>query len=219
MDYRARLKLRLELLMKKQKITNELLAKETGISMSSINRIRMGRSNPTVETLITICDFFNISLQDIIAPEDGEVTNNMYENNEPISVVNSVLENNISLIKWESISVDSTLYKKREDLLQLINNITSDMFGVFTPREYGPIPKNSLVIIDTARKLISGDLVLTKNIQTSGISIVEYLQDIDQDYVSSLVPPSDNQEKKYFPLENFQVIGVILEFRNKLKEY
>lgn len=210
MDYKTRLKLRIESLMKKNKVTNELLSKETGISMSSINRIRMGRSNPTVDTLLAICNFFGISLQDLANPNNEEFLNDTESTN-----VESV-ENNISLIKWENIGIKYFSDTEAPDYLQLNNNFSSSMFAVFTPREYGIIPKKSLLIIDAKIKPITGDLIIAKNKETSGISIVEYLQDIDNDYVCS-ISLSDNQEKKYHHVSNFEIIGVIIEFRNKLK--
>lgn len=213
MDYKTRLKLRIESLMKKHKVTNELLSKETGISMSSINRIRMGRSNPTVDTLLAICNFFGISLQNLANSNDEELFNKTEATNVELE------ENNISLIKWENLSINSFFDIEPPNFIQLNNNFSPSLFAVFTPKEYGIIPKKSLLIIDTKIKPTTGDFIITKNKETLGISIVEYLQDLDKDYVCSISLSTENQEKKYYPISNFELIGVVIEFRNKLKEY
>ena len=53
-------------LLDENKISTKVLSDATGISIALINNLKRGDGNPTIGTLNTICQFFNISLSELL---------------------------------------------------------------------------------------------------------------------------------------------------------
>ena len=52
-------------LMFKSKIDSARLSEQTGIAVSTLNSLKRGEGNPTLSTLLSLANFFNISLSDL----------------------------------------------------------------------------------------------------------------------------------------------------------
>jgi len=70
----------LNLLLTKNNVDVKTLHKHTGISIPSINALRRGEGNPTLETLLALSKFFNISINELIS------TNHQSIQKKPISI-------------------------------------------------------------------------------------------------------------------------------------
>lgn len=59
----------LKTLRKFRSLTQEKFSKEIGIKRCSLGAYEEGRATPDIETLLTICDYFNITLDDLVKKE------------------------------------------------------------------------------------------------------------------------------------------------------
>lgn len=214
MSYKENLKFNLENLIKKHNVTNEVLAEKTGISRSSINRIRMNKGNPTVETLISICDFFGVTVQELTG--DEPLSQQISFENSDVNTIR-MDSNRVPLIKWDSL--ESILLPNSSKQTNRPNTkFTGSLFASVTPKEYKNIPKESLLIFDKITKPNHGDYVLVINTQTSIINIAEYVQDISNAYIKSCLPEISNQhDLPLILLDNYNIFGVVLESRKMFR--
>lgn len=215
MSYKENLKHNLDQLMKKHNVTNEILAEKTGISRSSINRIRMNKGNPTVETLLSICDYFNVSLQNLTDSIKSQISHT-FSKEKKIDLI-TIDSFEIPIIQWDNLLsfLNSENFINRE--------IISDLYAVLTPMDYSNIPKNSMLIISKNRKPAHGNFILVQENQTKIINVAEYVQDISGEYIKScLAEKLGAIDTQLVSLEKFKIIGVILESRKvfiSLKEH
>lgn len=210
MGYKENLKFNLEHLMKKSNVTNEVLAEKTGISRSSINRIRMNKGNPTVETLIAICDYFGVSVQELTGDQPLSQLSSL--DNSDISNIR-VDSSRIPIIKWDSLNLILSPYvSSHENIAHIINS--GSLFASMTPKAYIDIPKDSILILDKNTKPKHGDYILVVDIQSDMINVAEYVQDISGEYIKSCMPETVSQhDSSLIPLDNYKTIGVVLESR------
>lgn len=183
--------------MKQNNITNESLAEKTGLSRSSINRIRMGKGNPTVETLLILCNFFNVSMQEITGKKTLSHSSFPTGSFEYISN-----HEKIPFINWNTLS---PLILEDESLI---------FYAIKNSQEYMNIPKNSTLIVEKKRAPTQGDIIILSENKSNIVLIAEYIKDIKNEYVSSILPLNQlTSEKSLVSLDNFQILGVVLETR------
>lgn len=207
LGYKENLKFNLELLMKKHGITNEVLAEKTGISRSSINRIRMNKGNPTVETLLSICDFFKITVQELT--ENTAISSKQPTFDDAI-ITNHNIESSLPThIKWDELQTILTSPFKTP---------SAPIYTTITPKEYINIPKNSVLLLNKNINPNHGDYVLVFDKQTNIINVAEYIQDISGNYIKSCISQSANQlDQQLIPIDNYSILGVIVECRKVFK--
>ena len=61
---------KIEKLMKKKKLTQYKLAKETGIPQSCISDWKVGRSNPKLDKLKILSDYFDVPIEYFLDSKD-----------------------------------------------------------------------------------------------------------------------------------------------------
>jgi len=71
LDFIAR---QLKTLMLKSNISTKLLSDTTGISISAINNLKRGEGNPTIGTLCSLANFFNIAVGEFLGIESNVET-------------------------------------------------------------------------------------------------------------------------------------------------
>jgi transcriptional regulator with XRE-family HTH domain len=199
MDLKERAQKKLSELMKIHGVSNEEVAEKTGISRSSINRIRMGRGNPTIEKLLPICDFFNISLQELYEDkqiEPPEKSQFSTKNHDDLSF--------IPFLYWEDLtnpSVNTSKYvptlQKNTDFLICTKTIDSLFFK-----------EGTLLTINKKLQPNTGDLVIVRKNPQSPIFLLEYICDISGIYLKSKL---STQNEKIIRADEFKIYGVVIE--------
>jgi transcriptional regulator with XRE-family HTH domain len=199
MDLKERAQKKLSELMKIHGVSNEEVAEKTGISRSSINRIRMGRGNPTIEKLLPICDFFNISLQELYEDkqiEPPEKSQFSTKNHDDLSF--------IPFLYWEDLtnpSVNTSKYvptlQKNTDFLICTKTIDSLFFK-----------EGTLLTINKKLQPSTGDLVIVRKNPQSPIFLLEYICDISGIYLKSKL---STQNEKIIRADEFKIYGVVIE--------
>lgn len=59
-------------LIKQRKITAYRVAKETGISQSTLSDWKNGKSTPKVDKLMKIADYLNVPLEELLKDKEGD---------------------------------------------------------------------------------------------------------------------------------------------------
>lgn len=78
----------------KNNYTARNLSIELGMSSEYINQVETGRLNPSLDFLISFCDFFKIKLSDFFNDEEKYPD----ENKKILNELNSLSQNNIELV-------------------------------------------------------------------------------------------------------------------------
>lgn len=103
-------------LMAMNKITAKQLAQETGISQSNFTEWKKGRSNPKINAIQAIANYFNIPVEQLIS--DGEPQQKqeviLFNNSEPL-----ILEMNIS----DDPDTRERILKIRNSISEMLNDM------------------------------------------------------------------------------------------------
>lgn len=68
--------LRLKEILKEKKLTQLFLAKSMNLSNVTINQWATGKSMPSVESLIKLCEILDVSLDDLVVYKKGKRSDN-----------------------------------------------------------------------------------------------------------------------------------------------
>ncbi len=102
--------------MAMNKITAKQLAQETGISQSNFTEWKKGRSNPKINAIQAIANYFNIPVEQLIS--DGEPQQKqeviLFNNSEPL-----ILEMNIS----DDPDTRERILKIRNSISEMLNDM------------------------------------------------------------------------------------------------
>ena len=189
-------------LMNEVNIDDKKLSESTGVSAATIKKIRLGLSlNPTIETLIPLAKFFDVSVSQLI----GEVS---------INDGPSDNKKQIPLLRWHDIET------KDIKSLCIISNILLDTdepencfaTQILSDKYRQPFCKDTFIIINTNQTPDDGDFVLCQF--NNKLEICNILSKLGQKYVISMVAGSQDPIK----LDSLdKYIGTIIETRNVLQ--
>ena len=147
----------LKKLLRNAKISENELARRTGISQQIINRILSGENkNPKIATLAPLANYFMVSISELIDDELG--------NSETKLNPNHVGWQEAPLLDWESLGkspLPQLLLQKNTRLLVDVGS-KSDVFAV-KMRDSSMEPKFSagtLLIFESFKKPTNGDFIL-----------------------------------------------------------
>lgn len=198
-DFAMQLSDNLSSLMKELNIDDKVLSEKCSINAGTIKKIRLGQSiNPTLETLLPIAKFFDISVSQLI----GET---------PLAEPE---RKNIPLLLWADLETkikDSILIRShlptniKSPPGSFATHVTIDKYDV-------PFKKNTTIIVDPEKKPSDNDYILC--LFNNQLEICKLVVQFGQTYIVSMVPGMQNQIK-ISSLDNF--LGTIIETRNLLR--
>ncbi len=82
-----------EQLLQKFSITSYKVAKETGVSQSTLSDWKRGISTPKQDKLQKLADYFNVSLEYLMTGEEQEGGEKYYLNDETVQAAQEIFEN------------------------------------------------------------------------------------------------------------------------------
>lgn len=198
-DFAMQLSNNLSSLMKELNIDDKELSEQCHVNAGTIKKIRLGQSlNPTLETLLPIAKFFDISVSQLI----GETSLAEPE------------RSNIPLLLWtdlETKTKDSILIRShlptnvKTPPGSFATNVTIDKYDV-------PFKKNTTIIVNPEKTPSDNDYILC--LFNNQLEICKLVIQFGQKYIVSMVPGMQNQIK-LSSLDNF--LGTIIETRNLFK--
>lgn len=202
------LKSNLSKLLLKEALSENELARRTGIAQQIINRILSGENrNPKLATLSPIAKYFNISISQLIG--ESELENNslpplQLSNLREIPIIDFNLLETYPLLELihqsnETIISDKTINEKQLFAIKLIENLIE-------PK----CPSGSLLIFDMKKKPIHGDFVLLK-IPHHPIGIRQYFIKEERCYINDF--NSARQDFQTMTLNEHHCLGVLIQSR------
>ena len=203
----------LSLLMEECDIDDAQLARETGVPVSTIARMRINSdSNPTASTLMPISKYFSVSINQLLGDEPLP-KDRLPGTHNPASYTSA----RMPIIEWEWINnwVENGGDHIREKLKNWLSTekevghnafaltISTDSFGV-------AFRKGSTIIVDPSQSPNDGDLVLVQCINDNNALLKQFILDGNDGYLRSVNP----EIKSIIPISSaHNIIGVIIETR------
>ena len=186
-------------LMNEFNVDDKMLSEKCGVNAATIKKIRLGQSlNPTLESLLPIAKFFDISVSQLI----GETSLS-----EPAS-------KDIPLLSWVDLET-----KNRESIL-IRSHIPADIKippGCFATSvaidKYDlPFKKNTIAIVNPKKLPSDNDYILC--LFNNQLEICKIVVQFGEKFILGMVPGMQ-QQIKLESLDNF--LGTIIETRNLLQ--
>ncbi len=201
-----RLSQNLNILMKRARVTTNVLARQTNIPASTIKKLRNSSNiNPTLSTLIPIANYFSLSIERILHDD--------FSMNSTLSITKPDVYH-LPIITWE----ESIHWPHKKQASKYKEIITEYRFSelAFALRiennEYMPFPCHSILFIEPSMQPLNNDFVLTYiNEQTP--TLKQFLQEDGGTWLKSLKISNHIMPIK----EDSRILGVVVEYRHFLK--
>lgn len=185
-------------LMQKVGVDATTLSQATGIALTTINSLKRGSGNPTLLTLQSICDYFNVSLGDIM------------ESNLSAKVIKP-LPIEIPLLDIQRVSDFFSHPNQVKETILIEVEKTQDKYVAikFTNNSMAPLfEKGTIFVLCVGMQPLDGDLVLVQfNHQLPCFRKV-YIED-DASYIFSPIGEIINGEIS--KSKNFHLHGVVIK--------
>lgn len=188
-------------LMQEFNVDDKRLSDATGVSAATIKKMRLGQSpNPTVETLVPLAKFFDVSVSQLI----GEIS--LDDNNND--------KKNIPLLSWRDIETKDIKALSVLSHVLLETNEPENCFAtqVLSDKYQSPFNKDTILIINTKTSPNDGDYILCQF--NNQLEICQIISQLGQKHIVSMVSGMQTPTK-LDSLEKY--IGTIIETRNILQ--
>lgn len=192
------------MLMSKARLTSSELARCIDVPAATIKRIRNNEhANPTIATLLPIARYFSISLDEFICGASYQTNNSK----------NKIYK--VPLLSWqECIHYSSLDHDKINHWVMTEKEVSDSAFAVrMEKQELEHFPKGGILIIETEFEAENNDHVIVANMKNYITSIREYITEIDEIYLKSLVPGLGISKLT----SELKIIGVIIQYKLELK--
>ncbi|WP_269936318.1 XRE family transcriptional regulator [Serratia liquefaciens] len=192
-------------LMRMHGVDANRLSIETGIGIATINNLRKGVGNPTISTLSSIGEFFNVKVGDL-TDKDIKITGEGSQNVKSIPLISysdieRFLENKLRTADTYTTEVDDIT----DDSLfavEITNNSLSPEFD-----------RGTYCVISLKEQYCDGDIVLVK-LKNYPICLRRvFVSDEDLQF-TNISLESDNSAKSY---SDYTIVGVLLKTIKRLK--
>ncbi|MFN3301255.1 MAG: helix-turn-helix domain-containing protein [Sediminibacterium sp.] len=212
------LSMRLNHLMEECGIDGVQLGKNTGVPVTTINRLRNGayECNPTLSTLIPLAEYFRITLSQLVGDE-------------PLPANREPGEHQPKVVDWQEIPLltfdqAAAWPRNKASIMPAISRkISTDLdlsdyaFALLmegdsmSPR----FPEGTLLLIDPNQQIHHRDFVLLLQIGLSRPIFKQILLDGPDYYIKSL--NEDFKEVKKISLADYKLLGVMVQARMERK--
>ncbi|MGX5056252.1 helix-turn-helix domain-containing protein [Enterobacter asburiae] len=193
-------------LMQLKGIDSQQLSDRIGVGIATIKNLKRGVGNPTISTLLSIADFFNVSI--------GALTDQLLDGEKTISANNARV---LPLIKFNE--TEAFLEKKAlhtDTYTTEVDNEEDDSLFVveITSRALQPeLDKGTLCVISRKEEYYDGDIVLLK-IKDYPLCFRRIFIGNDGYQFCNISMGTEMEMKQY---TDFQIIGVMLKKINRLR--
>jgi transcriptional regulator with XRE-family HTH domain len=201
----------LRALMKRHRINELQLARDTGIHQPVINRILSGKTaNPQIRTLIPLADRFNISLECLAGIDESASKQREHLFTAP-DKARYLIPHITHAQLWDycqrPTSQDEHIDINKKISVNFNPGPLGFAFSVFDDSMAPVFPKNSVIVIDPTLEPIEGDYVLVSCRKKKAITFKQYLVDGTQGYLKST-----NLDFPIQPLrKQHSILGVMIQ--------
>ena len=197
----------LQALLKKHDINANQLAHELGIPMMTVWRLSTGETrDPRISTLKLIANYFNVSVDALIASSDQAIVNPLgYEMSHTVPLLDWNTAGQISTIHDLDLSTWETW---QSVCMRSGNQIGKDAFAIESkPYMYSIYPKGTFFVIDPNVKPIDGDMILIKIKENNTLTMRKIHIDPPEWYLYQLTSSCDPLK---YSSKVHHIIGVVL---------
>ncbi len=202
------LSLNLKNLLNNERISENELARRTGISQQIINRILSGENkNPKIATLSPLAHYFMVSISQLIGEEPSATKKKNH--------INQSGWQEIPLIEWDALAQFSSKdFLLRQNKTQLIDfQPTEGMFAI-KMQDSSMEPKFSdgtLLIFDLDQHPVNGDFILLRS-PSDIVTVRQFFIKANVAYKKCLNPRYKNYEISRID-ENSEYLGTLVQSR------
>lgn len=185
----------LRYLMQKKGVDAAELSQFTGVALTTINSLKRGVGNPTLSTLQTIAEFFNVTL--------GQLTEN------PLS--NNILRNSLTKIPLLELQEISAFLESKDNFKNTLSIEAErhNVFGVKIANNFmAPIfEKGTIFVICPDLQPQDGDIVLVE----FNNQLPCFRKIFIEDEACVFSPVSDMIGSEIFKSKNFTIHGTVIK--------
>ncbi|BBB14613.1 peptidase S24-like domain protein [Candidatus Rickettsiella viridis] len=196
----------LEYLMKEQRINTQQLHKHTGVSLSTLKRLRLNKeNNPTVASLVPIAQYFNISVDQLIGIDPLEK--------------NSRLQNEITvpIIEWENASNPQKDKCKQSFAPLLVTDMALSQHSyalLIKEQQWNNFLPGSLLIVDPHLTPNNRDFLIITEEKLQLPQLYQLLI-----FKSKLYLKTSDCASEIIPFtDNYKNLGVVIQIRMNYKD-
>ena len=192
-------------------ISESVLARETNIPQTTLNRLLTKGLDARTKTLRPIGNFFNVSVSQLIGEAPIDYSSIEFD----AGLNDNECWNNIPVIRWEDISFWEFIkksidpYTNRHILTE--KSVSRNTFACVIERQFEPLfHKGSTLIIDADKKIDDNSLVIIRELNKEPVMRKIVLGEDNEILVTHPIITSTIPE----PMgRNTKIVGVILECR------
>ena len=137
-------------LMIKHKLNQYTLAEKIGLSQTGARLILNGESNPTLKTIIAICDAFNVSIRDMFTPYDEQFGEQVSKDEEILELKQEVIRRNVKIEEMTKLLNEVDKKESAEGKVEVVMNGDLTLLSVFGK----PVDYTQITSIDIYKKTI-----------------------------------------------------------------
>lgn len=196
-------------LMKQHKTNMTHLYKETGVPITTIQRIcKDPNANPTLASLMPIADFFSITLAQLIGEDP-------LPSNQPNDAVVKQWAN-IPIISWQQAVNWPNIAHSSSELPRIATEITvnKNAFALeITEDHWEQFHRGSVVIVEPELEPVNRDYVITHKADSQQANLKQILLHENDKYLK----PMNSDFKTTLMDDSYQILGVVVQVRMNLK--
>ncbi len=195
----------LDLLITNSGLSTKSIAKKIGIAASTLNKIHNGATtNPTIENLLKIADYFNISLDQLV----GKVPlNTIFEND--LACIPIINLNDISIDKISSLTLQNYSHWHRIEISNSIKNHSLFAMKVTGDAMIPVFDENTVAVIDPNQKVNNKTLVLAYISHLNEFMI----RKLSIDGAHKLLKPTNSDFPIIHMTDEDKILGVVITSR------
>lgn len=200
----------LNILMTECHLNAEELSRRTGIPASTIKKIRVNGSNPTLSTLAPLANYFSLSISQIIGDEPIPESRikGAYK-------VNTDILQHIPVITWEeAITWPISDDKNRQTILSEHAYSKNAYTLIVEEDDWINLARNTALIVDPALIVDHRDFIIIHKYGQKSPTLRQALLDEGQIYLK----PAREGYNISMLTEEHKILGVVVEYKKNLKK-
>lgn len=193
----------ISLLLSKKNLTSKELAELVQIPLPTINRLRSdSHLNPTLSSLLPLCHYFKISVDQLIGLEPLVFEDQGAELQPTLK--------KIPFLAWNKIpffNITNDYSKNKNFVYSELQEKGPIMATIIEDLDHGFFKKGTTLFIALDKIPNNGDYVVVYSVDKKTIGIKQVLKDIAATYLVSVIPGIENLELS----DHYPIFGVILQ--------
>ncbi|WP_163836652.1 helix-turn-helix domain-containing protein [Spartinivicinus ruber] len=201
----------LDSLMRRSGVDEKTLSKLTGVPIATISRLLNNHSaNPTVNTLVPIAKFFNVSIDQLLG------LNSTRNSQHTLNTLNDQAAALLPVIVMSALNQylsqhDTTECNRQFEWIRTGYRLAGHGLAVKIDTDfYSPsFQKDSVIIVDCEIQAQNGDIILLSNRLDGGFYIRQYFRDNNDEFIRTINP--DIVKTEILDQTTTKILGVVVE--------